>query len=271
MTAGVLKRGHGGRNGASDQGAPPLRSDGNGAAAPSTPGCSTTRARTRRFLVLAVAIGGLTALLLIAQAWLIAHVVAGAFLDHRTLESLRGALLALLAVVAGRSLLAWAAERTAHRASASAKSELRRRRRRARRRAGPGRARAERTRTPQHASDNGHRRARRLLRPLPAPAVLGRDRAGRHHRRRGRGGLGQRRADCRQPAADPDLHGPGRAPPRGTAPRPACVPSRSWPATSSMWWPGCPRSRSSGGPRPRPGRSPTSPTVTARPPSPPCG
>ena len=81
---------------------------------------------TRRFLVLAVAIGGITALLLIAQAWLIAHVVAGAFLDHRTLESLRGALLALLAVVAGRSFLAWAAERTAHRASASAKSELRR-------------------------------------------------------------------------------------------------------------------------------------------------
>ena len=28
--------------------------------------------------------------------------------------------------------------------------------------------------------------------------------------RRGRGGLGQRRADRRQPAADPDLHGPGR-------------------------------------------------------------
>ena len=81
---------------------------------------------TRRFLVVAVAIGGITALLLIAQAWLIAHVVAGAFLDHRTLESLRGALLALLAVVAGRSFLAWAAERTAHRASASAKSELRR-------------------------------------------------------------------------------------------------------------------------------------------------
>jgi ATP-binding cassette subfamily C protein CydCD len=81
---------------------------------------------TRSFLVLAVAIGGLTALLLIAQAWLIAHVVAGAFLDHQSLAKLRGALLALLAVVAGRSLLAWAAERTAHRASASAKSELRR-------------------------------------------------------------------------------------------------------------------------------------------------
>jgi thiol reductant ABC exporter CydD subunit len=81
---------------------------------------------TRRFLVLAVAVGGVTALLLIAQAWLIAHVVAGAFLDHRSLSSLRGALLELLAVIAGRSVLAWGAERAAHRASAEAKSELRR-------------------------------------------------------------------------------------------------------------------------------------------------
>ena len=80
---------------------------------------------TRRFLTLTVAIGGLTALLLIGQAWLIAQIVAGAFLDHRSLTSLHGALLAFLAVIAGRSVLAWAAERTAHRASASAKSELR--------------------------------------------------------------------------------------------------------------------------------------------------
>ena len=81
---------------------------------------------TRRFLVLTVAIGGVTALLLIAQAWLIALVVAGAFLDHRSLGSLRDPVLALLAVIAGRSVLAWASERAAHRASASAKSELRR-------------------------------------------------------------------------------------------------------------------------------------------------
>jgi ATP-binding cassette subfamily C protein CydCD len=76
--------------------------------------------------VLAVAIGGATALLLIAQAWLIAHIVAGAFLDHRSVGALRTSLLALLGVIAGRSVLAWAAERAAHRASASAKSELRR-------------------------------------------------------------------------------------------------------------------------------------------------
>jgi thiol reductant ABC exporter CydD subunit len=63
--------------------------------------------------------------LLIVQAWLIADVVGGAFLSHRSLGSLRGALLALFAVIVGRSLLAWASERAAHRASASAKSELR--------------------------------------------------------------------------------------------------------------------------------------------------
>lgn len=81
---------------------------------------------TRVYLVLSVVVGGLAALLVIAQAWLIATVVADAFLDHRSAASLRAPLLALLAVVAGRALLAWAAERAAFRASATAKSDLRR-------------------------------------------------------------------------------------------------------------------------------------------------
>ncbi len=81
---------------------------------------------TRRFLTLAVALGGATALLLIAQAWLIATVVAEAFVDHRGLASLRGPLGALALVIAGRAVLAWAGERAAHRSSASAKSDLRR-------------------------------------------------------------------------------------------------------------------------------------------------
>jgi ATP-binding cassette subfamily C protein CydCD len=72
-----------------------------------------------------VGVGGATAILVIAQAWLIATVVNGAFLDHRGAASLRGPLLALLAVVSGRALLAWAAERAAFRASAAAKSDLR--------------------------------------------------------------------------------------------------------------------------------------------------
>jgi ATP-binding cassette subfamily C protein CydCD len=81
---------------------------------------------TRAYLVLAVAIGGVAAFLVIAQAWLIATVVAGAFLDHRGVASLRTPLLALLFVVVGRALLAWATERAAFRASAAAKSDLRR-------------------------------------------------------------------------------------------------------------------------------------------------
>ena len=73
-----------------------------------------------------MAIGGVTALLVIAQAWLIAVAVTGAFVHHDSLGALRGPLVALLCVIAARAVLAWAAERAAVRASASAKSELRR-------------------------------------------------------------------------------------------------------------------------------------------------
>ncbi len=46
---------------------------------------------------------------------------------------------------------------------------------------------------------------------------------------------------------------------------PACAPYNGWPATSSTWSPGCPHSRSSGAPRHRPVPSPRSPTATAPP------
>lgn len=84
-----------------------------------------TARTTRRFVVLAVLVGGATALLLIAQAWLIATVVAGAFLEHRSVSSLHTPLIFLALVIAGRAVLAWGGERTAYRAAASAKSELR--------------------------------------------------------------------------------------------------------------------------------------------------
>ncbi len=80
---------------------------------------------TRRFIVLAIGIGGSTALLVVAQAWLIATVVDDAFFHHGSLSTLRRPLVLLLAVIVGRAVLAWATERAAHRASASAKSELR--------------------------------------------------------------------------------------------------------------------------------------------------
>ncbi len=81
---------------------------------------------TRRFVVLSVVLGATTALLIVAQAWLIATVVNDAYPRRDSLSSLRGSLVALALVIVGRAMLAWATEKAAHRASAHAKSELRR-------------------------------------------------------------------------------------------------------------------------------------------------
>jgi thiol reductant ABC exporter CydD subunit len=80
---------------------------------------------TRAFLVVSVALGSLGALLIVAQAWLLADVVARAFIGGRGLAQLRTPLTVLLAVVVARALLAWAAELAASRSSARAKSQLR--------------------------------------------------------------------------------------------------------------------------------------------------
>ena len=80
---------------------------------------------TRSFLLLSVALGVLGALLIVAQAWLLADVVAGAFAASESLGELRAPLLVLLGVVLARAALAWGAELAAARSSAQAKSELR--------------------------------------------------------------------------------------------------------------------------------------------------
>jgi thiol reductant ABC exporter CydD subunit len=80
---------------------------------------------TRSFIAVCVGLGCASALLVIAQAWLLADVVAEAFLGGRDLADLRVALAALLAVVLARATVAWAAELSAARASAEAKSQLR--------------------------------------------------------------------------------------------------------------------------------------------------
>ncbi len=80
---------------------------------------------TRMFLFVSVALGAVSALLIVAQAWLLADVVASAFLSGRDLAQLKTPLTALLLVVTVRATVAWAAELAASRSSARAKSQLR--------------------------------------------------------------------------------------------------------------------------------------------------
>ncbi|MBK6014923.1 thiol reductant ABC exporter subunit CydD [Streptomyces sp. MBT53] len=82
---------------------------------------------TRLFLMAVVGLGAVGALLVIAQAMLIAEVVVGAFQHGKSVSELGTPLLLLVAVAAGRALVSWLTELAAHRASASVKSELRRR------------------------------------------------------------------------------------------------------------------------------------------------
>jgi thiol reductant ABC exporter CydD subunit len=80
---------------------------------------------TRRYLVLTVVLGGSTAFLVVAQAWLLATAVSGAFIDHKGLAQLKVPVALLFLAVFGRALVGWLSERMADRASARAKSELR--------------------------------------------------------------------------------------------------------------------------------------------------
>lgn len=80
---------------------------------------------TRLFLGAVVGLGGLGALLVIAQAMLVAEVVVGAFQHGLAVAELRTPLMLLAAVAVGRGLVSWLTELAAHRASAAVKSELR--------------------------------------------------------------------------------------------------------------------------------------------------
>ncbi|MDX6738878.1 thiol reductant ABC exporter subunit CydD [Actinocorallia sp. A-T 12471] len=66
------------------------------------------------YLVVCVVLGGAAAVLVIAQSWLLAHAIATLSVPA-----------ALLAVFAGRAVLAWLQEVAAHRASAGVKAQLR--------------------------------------------------------------------------------------------------------------------------------------------------
>jgi thiol reductant ABC exporter CydD subunit len=80
---------------------------------------------TRRFIRMSVGLGCVTAVLVIAQAWLLASIVSRAVADGDGLRRLAVPLLALLLVVCGRAIVAWLAELAATRSSVSAKLELR--------------------------------------------------------------------------------------------------------------------------------------------------
>jgi ATP-binding cassette subfamily C protein CydCD len=82
----------------------------------------------RRAVVPIAVLAGLglaTALLVIAQAWLLATVIADVFIDKATLPESVTPIAILAAVTVARAATAWAAQATAHRASAAAKTELR--------------------------------------------------------------------------------------------------------------------------------------------------
>ena len=82
---------------------------------------------TRPFLVALTGLGLLTALLIVAQALLLADVISSALSrSAKGLEELRAPLAALLVVVLARGAVAWGRELLAARSSARAKSQLRR-------------------------------------------------------------------------------------------------------------------------------------------------
>jgi ATP-binding cassette, subfamily C, bacterial CydCD len=82
--------------------------------------------QARGYIAAVAMLGMLTAALVIVQAQLLAGAIAGAFEQGDTLAVLRGTVIALAAVVAGRVLVAWATEAASYRASAATKAELRR-------------------------------------------------------------------------------------------------------------------------------------------------
>lgn len=79
----------------------------------------------RAAIGVAVGVGVLGALLAVAQAALLAHVISRAFLEGADLQELAAALIALAVVLACRAGIGWASEVAAHRISGRVKADLR--------------------------------------------------------------------------------------------------------------------------------------------------
>jgi ATP-binding cassette subfamily C protein CydD len=80
---------------------------------------------TRTFIATSVGLGAFSALLIVSQAWLLADVVASAFLGGKSLTQLQTPVIVLLGVIVTRAVVSWGAELAASRCSARAKSQLR--------------------------------------------------------------------------------------------------------------------------------------------------
>jgi thiol reductant ABC exporter CydD subunit len=76
-------------------------------------------------IIAAVSLGVAAACLAVAQAWLLARTITGAFLDGEGVADLAVPLAALAMVLAARALLSWAAEVVAQRISGAVKAGLR--------------------------------------------------------------------------------------------------------------------------------------------------
>jgi thiol reductant ABC exporter CydD subunit len=85
----------------------------------------TTGGTATAALAAAVALGLLTTGLAVAQAWLLAHAIAAAFLGGADVAALASTLAALALVLLGRAGLSWASELVAVRISARVKTDLR--------------------------------------------------------------------------------------------------------------------------------------------------
>ena len=83
-------------------------------------------APTRVNLAVSIVLGTVTAVLVVGQAWLLATIVSGAFVDGAGLAAMQTMVVLLLGVVVLRALVAWYSEVAAARCSAQVKSELRR-------------------------------------------------------------------------------------------------------------------------------------------------
>ncbi len=165
---------------------------------------------TRSFIASAVTIGIASALLVIAQAWLLAEVISTAFAAGTAGAHVRGALEALACVVVARSLLAWATQVAASRSAARAKSQLRRSLLKRAATIGRDGLASEGTGELATLASRGIDALDALLLAVPAAALPRRDRAvrsARGDRLRGLDLGGDHRRDA---AADPAVHGPGR-------------------------------------------------------------